>query len=234
MSQYCETDTTDVLIDMPISFSINNRSFNIFPTTIGKNTLLSALYTQLDADLEVVNINPHLEALKICERKPEVVCKILALASLNQKQELFDVDLISERQEWLEQYLDNEEAATLLLLVIQQDNISQFLVHYGLDDERKIKERIAKIKKGSSLVFGGKTIYGSLIDWACERYGWTYDYVVWNISLANLQRLRADSIMSIYLSETEQRELFDDDSEVIDAGDPANRSKVKEFLNNVK
>ena len=40
--------------------------------------------------------------------------------------------------------------------------------------------------------FGGKTIWGTLIDAACERYGWTFDYVVWGISYNNLTLMLKD------------------------------------------
>ena len=37
----------------------------------------------------------------------------------------------------------------------------------------------------SSIAFGGKSIWGTLIDAACERYGWSYQYVLWGISYSN-------------------------------------------------
>lgn len=54
-------------------------------------------------------------------------------------------------------------------------------------------------------VFGGKTIWGALIDAACERYGWTFDYVVWGISYNNLTLMMKDKITSIYLSDEERK-----------------------------
>ena len=64
-----------------------------------------------------------------------------------------------------------------------------------------------KIKKAkeskNQFVFGGKTIWGSLIDEACERYKWTFDYVLWEISYNNLMLMMQDKITSIYLSDEE-------------------------------
>ena len=79
-----------------------------------------------------------------------------------------------------------------------------------------------------SLTFGGKSIYGTLIDTACQRYGWTFEYVVWGISYANLQLLLADSVTSIYLSDEERKRVnIPQDRDIINADDPANMAKIK-------
>ncbi len=62
----------------------------------------------------------------------------------------------------------------------------------------------AKDSKGT-FVFGGRTVWGSLIDAACERYGWPYDYVVWGVSYNNLTLMLKDKITSIYLSDEERK-----------------------------
>ena len=49
------------------------------------------------------------------------------------------------------------------------------------------------------------SVYGSIIDQACERYGWTFDYVVWEISYTNLQMMLRDSVKSIYLTDEEAK-----------------------------
>lgn len=48
---------------------------------------------------------------------------------------------------------------------------------------KRARELSKKVQ--NQYVFGGKSIWGALIDAACERYGWTFDYVVWGISYNN-------------------------------------------------
>lgn len=55
--------------------------------------------------------------------------------------------------------------------------------------------------------FGGKTIFGSLIDIACKTYGWTKKYVVWGIDLISLRMMLADTVNSVYLSDDEAKAL---------------------------
>lgn len=67
-----------------------------------------------------------------------------------------------------------------------------------------------------------------MIDTACQRYGWTFEYVVWGISYANLQLLLADSVTSIYLSDEERKRVnIPQDRDIINADDPANMAKIK-------
>ena len=46
-----------------------------------------------------------------------------------------------------------------------------------------------------------------MIDTVCNRYKWTFDYVVWEISYVNLQLLLKDSIKTIYLTDDEMKKL---------------------------
>ena len=67
--------------------------------------------------------------------------------------------------------------------------------------------RIKARNDKNNLTFGGKTVYGSLIDAACERYGWTKDYVVWGIDYTSLRLMLADKVNSVYCSEDEMKKL---------------------------
>ena len=70
----------------------------------------------------------------------------------------------------------------------------------------------------------GKSIYGLLVDFACQRYGWTLDYILWGISLVNLNMLFADAITTVYLNDEERKKLGMSNGEVIDADDPETKS----------
>ena len=92
--------------------------------------------------------------------------------------------------------------------------------------------KIQKAKDGSSsITVGGASIYGQLIDTAAERYGWSYDYIMWGVSMTNLQLMLADKVDSIYLTKEEQKKArISTDNEVIDAGDPRNRELVRKWF----
>jgi hypothetical protein len=87
-------------------------------------------------------------------------------------------------------------------------------------------------KDNGSLTFGGRSIYGQLIDRACERYGWTVEYVVWGISYANLTLMLADQQTSIYLTEDELKKakIRKRNEEVINGDDPASQERLKAIL----
>ena len=106
------------------------------------------------------------------------------------------------------------------------------LVSTGIDKENTERKRIAKVKKNnSSISFGGNSTYGTMIDFACQRYGWTFDYVVWGISYINLRMLMADAITTVYLSSDEMKQLgISGSEEIIDAGNPKNRERIKALL----
>lgn len=76
-------------------------------------------------------------------------------------------------------------------------------------------------------------MYGQIIDAACERYGWTFDYVLWGISLINLQMMLADKVSSVYLTDDENKRLhIVKSANVIDGDNPENAARIREMLNN--
>ena len=84
----------------------------------------------------------------------------------------------------------------------------------------------------NTLVFGGQSIYGSLIDTACERYGWTFDYVVWEISYTNLKLMLADSSKQIYLTDDElKKSKIAVSATYINGDDP---KAVRQFIESMK
>ena len=91
---------------------------------------------------------------------------------------------------------------------------------------------VMKAKSNSnSFNFGGKSIYGALIDAACERYKWTYDYVVWKISYTNLQLMLKDSIKSVYLTDDEMKNVHINNMSTIIDGN--SEEAVMDAINNM-
>ena len=153
----------------------------------------------------------------------------IALHDFQIFKELFDYDFVQERCNFFYKEIDNDSMAQLLVMVLSEGDISAYIKHLGIDKEKEWQAKAMRAKKdNNSLTFGGKSIYGTLIDTACQRYGWTFEYVVWGISYANLQLLLADSVTSIYLSDEERKRVnIPQDRDIINADDPANMAKIK-------
>nr|WP_302831799.1 hypothetical protein [uncultured Bacteroides sp.] len=227
-----EMDIADSVMERPVGFNIGSRSFFIYPPTLGKTYLLARLFKELDANQQIVATNPYMEAIRLCNTKKDIVCRILSYSTFNRKKDIFNNTKIAERDDFFCKNLDLEELATLLVLILTSDNLETYINHFGIDKERKERKRIADIKKDNgSITFGGNSVYGTLIDFACQRYGWTMDYVVWGISHTNLRMLMADAINTIYLSTEERKQLnIFDNKEYINADDPKNEELINKIL----
>lgn len=224
-----DMDIADTIIERPHGFKVNQRQFYLYPVTLGKTYLISRLVECLGINLEIIKANPYMEALRICQEKKESVCRILSYHTINKKEELFDYDFVQERCNFFYKEIDNDSMSQLLVMVLSEGDISAYIKHLGIDKEKEWQAKAMRAKKdNNSLTFGGKSIYGTLIDTACQRYGWTFEYVVWGISYANLQLLLADSVTSIYLSDEERKRVnIPQDRDIINADDPANMAKIK-------
>ena len=225
-----EINIADTIIEMPTAFNIGRHNFCIYPPTLGKTYLLSRLFKNLEADNRMISSNPYAEALRLCSEKKEIVCRILSYYTFKKKDDVFNNTRIEKRVKVFSE-LTTEELATLFTLVLSGDNTESYINYFGIDKERKERSRIAEIKKdSSSITFGGNSAYGTLIDFACQRYGWTVDYIMWGISYANLKMLIADSVTTIYLSEEERKQLGMSVGEVINGDDPKNKGLIRQMI----
>ncbi len=227
-----EMNIADTIIQRPIGFNVDSESFFIYPPTLGLTYLLARLLKNLCANENIIAANPYLEALRLCADKKDTVCRILSYHTFCKKEDIFNNSEVEKRAKVFEFKLDTEELATLFTLILSGDNTELYVNYFGIDKERQERARISKVKSegGNSISFGGNSAYGTLIDFACQRYGWTMDYVVWGISYSNLKMLMADSITTIYLSEDERKKLGVNVGEVINADDPKNKSLIKEMI----
>lgn len=228
-----EMDISDAIIERPVAFNVSNRNFFMYPPTLGKTYLLTRLFKSLDANVKAISINPYMEALRLCQTKKSIVCRILSYYTFNNKEDVCDNSKVESRAKWFECELDNEELSTFFVLILSGDNTDEYIKYFGIDKEREERKRIADLKKDSSSIsFGGNSTYGTLIDFACQRYGWTMNYVVWGISYVNLKMLMADAVTTIYLSAEERKQLhIFDNKEYINADDPKNKEMIRELLN---
>lgn len=223
-----DLDIADAIIDRPKGFSVGRRHFYLYPMTLGKVYLQKRVVEALDINEEILIENPYAEALRIIETKKDECCLLLTYHTLQKKHEVLDNRKVSERKKYFLNNVSKEDLATLLIACLSNDKLNAFIQHLGIDKEQERLEEAAKAKdKSGTLIFGGKSVYGELIDAACERYKWTFDYVVWEISFVNLQLLLKDSIKSVYLTEDERKRVHVNDNSMTDGN---NKEAVLEAI----
>lgn len=223
-----DLDIADAIIDRPKGFSVGRRHFYLYPMTLGKVYLQKRVVEALDINEEILIENPYAEALRIIETKKDECCLLLTYHTLQKKHEVLDNRKVSERKKYFLNNVSKEDLATLLIACLSNDKLNAFIQHLGIDKEQERLEEAAKAKdKSGTLIFGGKSVYGKLIDAACERYKWTFDYVVWEISFVNLQLLLKDSIKSVYLTEDERKRVHVNDNSMTDGN---NKEAVLEAI----
>lgn len=230
----------DVLTEMPVQFNAGGKLFNIFPKSFGVKLLIDNLKSQLNVNEENVKINPNLECLRVCQEKQKLVLRMIAYATTYKKREILDANHIAKRIEFFRQNLELSDMATLLLHILKDDSedILKLKKHLKISNEEERKCRVAKYKKkdGGSVSFGGVSIYGSMIAFFAETFGWSLEYIMWEVSYANLMLLYSDHIVSIFLSEDERKKvpsrLLENHTDSIDASDPKNREKILEMIKN--
>lgn len=202
-----ELDIADTIIDRPKGFSVGSRHFYLYPVTLGKMYLQQRIIDNLDVNFKLLKISPYAEVLRLVKTKKEDCCLLLTYYTLRGKEEILCNETVAERKGIFLKEMKNEDIATLMLACLTCDKTFAFMKHFGIDKEQERMSEVIEAKDNkNSFSFGGKSVYGTIIDAACERYKWTYDYVVWGISYTNLQLLLKDSVKSIYLTDEEMKD----------------------------
>lgn len=230
---FIEMDLADTIIDRPHGFNVGNRHFYLYPVTLGKMFLLGRLTEELQINQEILKVNPYIESLRLATERKEVCSRILTYHTIRTKAKIFDNEFVEKRTEWFVKNIDADALAQAIVMVLTADKTASLMKFLKLDKERERMERVMAVKDDkNSISFGGLSVYGTLIDTACERYHWTMDYVVWEISYANLRLMLADKITSVYLTDEERKRLpknvFVNKTNVIKADDPRNRELIRQ------
>ena len=130
--RFIESAVSDAMIGRPISFELKGEKFDVHPPTLGKMQILSKLYLQLEIDEEALSENPHLEAMRICDSKTDIVCEIMAVATFDQKEDLLDNDKICERAEFFKWNCMPPDFGTCLLAILTQVDYENFMTSIRL------------------------------------------------------------------------------------------------------
>lgn len=81
---------------------------------------------------EALSENPHLEAMRICDSKTDIVCEIMAVATFDQKEDLLDNDKICERAEFFKWNCLPPDFGTCLLAILTQVDYENFMTSIRL------------------------------------------------------------------------------------------------------
>ena len=228
-----EDEVAKILLSQLISFQASGKSFNVSPLTLGKKFLLRREVEALEINMEIVTVNPYIEAMRLSRVRRMETCRFLAYHTMNDVEELFDSAKVAQRAIDLGASLTDDELAQILSLAITYESLDVIMESPPMKQDTAKRKRIAEAKAGSdknSVTVGGHTVWGTVIDPLCEKYGWTLDYVLWHISLANIQMLLADAISTIHLTDEELKHAHIPRGTIISADNPANMNALKELI----
>ena len=222
-------DISDTLIERPVSFCYKRRRYSIYPLSLGKLQLCSRLIETLGFDKIRRDGELYSLALKSSQSRRNECLRLVSYVTLPYM-DCLDESLVQERIGKLRRIKKND-LASILVLFLTMDKTSDIMSEFGIDRESRRLSEVLKVKeesKGGSVSFGGKSIWGTLVDSACERYGWTYQYTVWGISYCNLQLLLTDHIKTVLLTEEERKKChISADNTVIKVSDT---SSLNDFI----
>lgn len=136
---------SDVLGDVPVRFEVDGKEYCIYPPTLGRELILGSLKKQLNIDPERAKNEPFEEVIKLCEGNKHVVLRILAYSTIRSKRDIFNEDLLKERESVLNN-VDIKDLATLFFTVITNTDLQDFIKHFGLDREIENRRKIAKVR----------------------------------------------------------------------------------------
>lgn len=203
----------EIVRDQVVSFTAKGKTYNIYPISLGKKLLINRQLQNIQFDEKLGKEIPMLEVMRVCEKHQDTVLRILAYATMKTKDDVLNNIKVKGRISTFKGSLSVQDMASLLTPILN-DYTHILIKHFGIEQEEDRKKEVMRVKKNSNtFFFGGRTIYGTLLDFACERYGWTFDYVVWGISYTNLMMLYKDQASTVYLTDEEKKQahIFTDD-----------------------
>lgn len=226
---------TDILLERPYLFEVDGERFAIYPPSIGVLSLMQIRLRKLNISQKALESVGSLELLRVADVQKDECCQLIAMATRRSHEDALNDRDTQRIAEMFSESLETDEVATLLVAALQFNRYQQWMDDAGIAKERKRMADVMRHKdRKGSVSFGGKSLFGQLIDPAMERYGWTYEYVVWGISLAVLEILMADKISEIIISDEERKKIparLLETEDAISGDDPRNWNKVEQIMN---
>lgn len=204
-----EAEAIRILLGRGIGFRLGRRLLRLYDQPLGGEMLLQQEIRELGLSKARLLNNPVGEMRRVWDERRKSSLRVIVRATLWGRKEHLDEEFIGTQLSLLEDELDDESGPILLSAVLQKRGSGKLIDLLGLREEQEEQRRIGELRGDESgmLSFGGRSVFGRLIDRACERYGWTYDYTVWGVSLPALEMMLTDQISGIYVNEEERRKL---------------------------
>jgi len=138
-----EMAVSDAVTEKPIFFNIGRRKFSIHPPNLGKMQILSKYYLALDIDEDKLNKEPHLEAMRICADRTDVVCSLMSVATYKSKDDLLNDEKIKQRAEFFKWNSNPEHFSSVILALLTQVNYANFMLSIRLT--RILRQNASKV-----------------------------------------------------------------------------------------
>lgn len=217
------------VLEKPTTITIDGKYYCLYPPSVGVLLLSGELLRLLEFDKNLLAFAQAYELLRVCSEHRDVVVRLIAMHTFQHRSDALNEEKLQNRIGSLSK-LNTADIATLFVSVLQWQGLEDELTkHIGLDFDKRNMEKVRSVKDDrNNISFGGKSIYGNLLDFACARYGWEYGYCLWGVSAVNLNMMLKDSVQSVYLSDKERKQAhISNDNRRIEA----TAEGAKELLN---
>lgn len=122
-----EAYVSDAMTGKQIQIEVADQKFTINPPKLGKIEVLSKYYLMLDIDETALKQEPHLESMRVCESKTDVVCTMMSVATFDSKEDLLDDEKIKERAEFFKWNTYPQDFASIVLALLTQTDYEGFI-----------------------------------------------------------------------------------------------------------
>lgn len=215
-TNHAERQLTDTLLERPWLVQVGGRQLSLRAPSLGLSLLaLGALQASGWQHRGGHSLEEYATAFAMAS--PLAAARFIAYHCAHTRDEAERADFIEDIASDLSKQLTTSDLSTLVLMLLKRDDVECLISGLGIAQDIEARAKALQERGADGwLSFGGRSIYGALIDPIAERYGWTLDYILWGISYANLRLLLADQPTSIYQgvnAKSESRVIQADDLE---------------------
>lgn len=124
---HTEQAVTDAITEKPLVFRVGKQTFRVCPPTLGKMQVLSKYYLELGLDDKKLGEEPQVESMRVCESHTDTVCRLMAAATFDNKEDLTDDDKIEERATFFKWHCKPSDFSIVVLAILTQVHYENFI-----------------------------------------------------------------------------------------------------------
>lgn len=227
-------EIADVIIERPQEFKIGRKCFKLYPVTLAKMFLLKRQIDGLSINAAILEINPYMEAIRVVKENRDVCCHILAYHTApNTYKDIYDTKAITIRKNYFSRNLNDEDMASMMIIVLTSDKYDEIVKHFGLDKEHERLQKVMEVKqKGdkNSLTFNGLSLFGTFIG-RLKEMGYSDNEILFEKGYTFLRLMLADKVVNVLLTDEERQQLYETSGgSLMDAGDPNSADKIRGYF----